>query len=119
MVIASPEALPGAPADTAAISVLTLGELQAGVRLARTAETRAQRQARLDTVRAVFDPIAIDETVAYAYGELLAFARSKRRTSKATDLLIIATASAGGRTLLTLDSGQASLARAAGIAVGP
>jgi predicted nucleic acid-binding protein len=61
----------------------------------------------------------LDETIAYQCGELLALARSQRRTSRATDLLILATASATGRTLLTLDDAQASLARAAGVAVNP
>jgi predicted nuclease of predicted toxin-antitoxin system len=42
----------------------------------------------------------------------------QRRSTKATDLIIIATASATGRTLITLDDGQASLARAAGVAIG-
>jgi hypothetical protein len=50
-------------------------------------------------------------------GDLLALARAQGRASKATDLLIIATASATGRTLLTLDDAQASLARNAGVAV--
>jgi predicted nucleic acid-binding protein len=36
----------------------------------------------------------------------------QRRTAKATDLLIIATAAATGRTLYTLDGAQARLAQA-------
>lgn len=118
-VIASVDALPARTEGTAAISVLTIGELQAGVRLAKDADTRAERQARLEMIRATFEPIPVGETIAHAFGELLAFARSERRTTKATDLLIIASASATGRTLLTLDERQASLARAAGISVGP
>lgn len=98
------------------MSVLTIGELQAGVRLAKIAETRPDRQARLNAIRAMFEPVSVDETIAYASGELLAFARSQRRTTKATDLPIIATISATGRTLLTLQEPQASLARSAGIA---
>jgi tRNA(fMet)-specific endonuclease VapC len=117
IVIVSPDVLPTETGDTASISVLTIGELQAGIRFAKDAHIRTERQARLNAVRSTFEPIAIDETIAHAYGELLAFARSRRRASQATDLLIIATASATGRTLLTLDSRQASLARAAGIAV--
>jgi predicted nucleic acid-binding protein len=119
VVIASASALTLEPGDTAAISVLTIGELQAGVRLASDPEIRTLRQARLSAVRAMFEPLPVDETVAYQYGELLAFARSERRTSKATDLLILATASATGRTLLTFDDAQASLARAVGVAVNP
>jgi predicted nucleic acid-binding protein len=119
VVIASGDALRDESEATAAISVLTIGELQAGVRLAKSAQTRAERQARLNAIRAMFEPIAVDETIAYAYGELLAFARSQRRTTNATDLLIIASASATGRTLLTLDGPQESLARSAGVAVNP
>lgn len=117
VVIAPSDALPPESEDTAAISVLTIGELQAGVRLAKGPRVRAQRQARLNLVRALFQPLPIDETIAYAYGELLAFARAQGRTTKATELLIIATASVTGRTLLTYDTAQESLARAADIAV--
>lgn len=103
--------------DAAAISVITLGELQAGVRLAGDPNTHAVRQARLAAVRQTFEPIGIDEAVAHEYGELLATARKRKRVSKATDLLILATAAATGRALLTLDDGQAGLARLAGVPV--
>jgi predicted nucleic acid-binding protein len=119
IVIASADALTLESEDTAAISVLTIGELQAGVRLAREPAVRALRQSRLNAVRAMFEPLLVDETIALHYGDLLAVARSQGRTSKATDLLILATASATGRTLLTLDDAQASLARVAGVAVNP
>jgi predicted nucleic acid-binding protein len=100
----------------AAISVVTLGELHAGVLLARNEEIRALRRQRLEAVRSAFAPLVVDEPVAERYGELLALARSERRTVKATDLLIVATAGVEGRTLYTLDTQQAGLARAAGIA---
>ncbi len=100
-----------------AISVVSLGELHAGVLLAREEEIRERRQQRLDAVRAAFAPLLVDEPVAERYGQLLALARSQRRTAKATDLLIIATAAATNRTLYTLDSGQAELARLAGVSV--
>jgi predicted nucleic acid-binding protein len=117
VVMAPADALSLESDDTAAISVLTLGELRAGVRLAGDPDVRAVRQARLAAVRNAFEPLAIDESIANHYGEILALARSERRSSKATDLLIIATASATGRTLLTLDDSQASLARLAGLPV--
>lgn len=101
----------------AAISVVTLGELHAGVLLAHDEATRELRRRRLDAVRAAFAPLPVDEPVAERYGELLAFARSQRRAEKATDLLILATAAGAERTLYTLDSRQAELARAARIAV--
>lgn len=102
---------------SAAISVVTLGELHAGVHLARTDQTRRLRQHRLDAIRRAFAPIPVDEPVARRYGEVLALARRQRRAAKATDVLIIATAAATSRTLYTLDAAQARLARAADVSV--
>lgn len=102
-------------ADRAAVSVVTLGELRAGVLLARNDEARAMRRNRLHKVRASFAALAVDEQVAERYGDILAVARHERRIAKATDLLIIAGAAASGRTLLTLDDRQAELASAAGV----
>jgi predicted nucleic acid-binding protein len=97
--------------STAAISVITLGELRAGVLRARSAEIRAARARRLRAVRETFAPIAVDDEIAERYGEALAAARDLGRTAKASDLVVIATAVAGGRTLYTLDQAQAGLAR--------
>jgi predicted nucleic acid-binding protein len=72
---------------TAAISVITLGELRAGVRLAGDPTLQAVRQARLSAIRKAFEPIMVDELVAERYGDILAAARSQGRTIKATDLL--------------------------------
>lgn len=103
--------------DEAAISVVTLGELYAGVRLARTAEARRLRQARLDAVRRAFAPIVVDEPIAERYGALLALARRSGGATKATDVLIVATAASTGRRLATLDVAQARLAKSAGVDV--
>lgn len=115
--IASPADAGAALPESAAISVITLGELRAGVIRAHDDVTRAARQAHLTAVRAAFAPLLVDESVAEHYGDALAHARASGRIVKATDLLIIATASATGRTLHTLDSAQAGLARALGLAV--
>lgn len=104
--------------DTAAISVITLGELRAGVLRARDAERRGARARRLRAVRAAFAALPVDEDVAERYGEALAAARDLGRTAKATDLLVIATAAATGRTLYTLDQAQAGLARELSVPVG-
>ncbi len=101
--------------DHAAISVITLGELRAGVARARDARVLAARQARLTAVRATFAPVFVDEAVAEHYGDALAHARDCGRIVKASDLLIIATARATGRSLHTLDRAQASLATELGI----
>ena len=102
--------------ETAAISVITLGELRAGVRLAPDESVAEMRQRALAAVRRAFAPLPVDEHVAERYGEVLAFARSNRRTAKASDLLIIATAAATARRLYTLDPAQARLADDAGFA---
>lgn len=104
--------------DTAAISVITLGELRAGVLRARDAERRGARARRLRAVRAAFAALPVDEDVAERYGEALAAARDLGRTAKATDLLVIATAAATGRTLYTLDQAQSGLARKLSVPVG-
>lgn len=103
-------------ADDSAISVVTVGELQAGVELARAAHIRRARQVRLNRVREAFAPIPINEETAIAYGRLLAVARKSGRIQKATDLLIAATAAINGRTLWTRDQAQAPLADEAVIA---
>ncbi len=117
VVIGGVEQLQTAVPETVAISVITLGELRAGVRLAGDPSVQAARQARFLAVREAFEPIPVDELVAEHYGEVLAAARSAGRTTKATDLLIIATAAATGRRLHTRDTRQAALAQAAGIPV--
>jgi toxin FitB len=101
--------------ETAAISVITLGELRAGVLIARDEAVAEERGRRLAAVRAIFAPLPVDESVAECYGEVLAKARTQRRAAKATDLLIIATAAATARHLYTLDVAQARLAAAAGV----
>ena len=116
LIAPDPAALANLP-GSAAISVITLGELHAGVLLARDRNVEKARRARLMAVKASFAPLPVDEPVAERYGEVLAVARTERRTVKATDLLIIATAAAHSRTLHTLDERQASLARTAGVAV--
>lgn len=103
--------------DAVAISVITVGELRAGVARAASDVERDRRRARLDAVRSAFEPIPIDEHVANHYGDLLAAARNAGRSEKATDLLIAATAAATERQLITADRAQARLAEAAGISV--
>lgn len=107
------------PEDTTAISVITFGELRAGILLATEPSTRTARQARLSAIREAYEPLPIDESVAERYGEALAHARSTRRITTATDLLIIATAASTGRSLYTLDERQARLAREIGVATVP
>lgn len=101
--------------EHAAISVVTLGELKAGVLRARTAQLRATREERLVAFRATFEAIPVDAGIAEHYGETLAWARDNRRGGRATDLLIIATARSRGLPLLTLDRAQAGVAAGVGV----
>lgn len=106
--------------SAAAISVITLGELRAGVLRAADDAARSLREQRLADFRAAFVPLSIDEDVAEHYGKTLALARDEGRIQDAADLLIVATASATRRELYTLDIAQANLARRLGLVVhGP
>lgn len=119
VVIASDEILaPEGPA-VGAISVVTLGELHAGVLLARDDDAERKRRRRMQEVRAAYLPLPVDERVAESYGDVLALARAQGRVARATDLMIIATAAASGRALSTLDDRQGQLAQSAGIATTP
>lgn len=101
--------------ETAAISVITLGELRAGVLLARDDRIADARRRRLAATHAAFAALVVDEAIAERYGAVLVVARSQRRAARATDLLIIATAAATERELYTLDAAQSRLALAAGV----
>lgn len=102
---------------TAAISVVSLGELRAGVLLARGDAVERARAARLEAVRSVFVALPVDDQVADGYGTVLAAARGAKRTVKATDLLIVATALVTGRVLHTRDHAQAGVTELAGVTV--
>ena len=104
----------------AAISVITLGELHAGVLRAARATERARRATRLRLIRSAFVSIPVDDGVAEHYGRALALARDEGRGTDAADLLIVATAAATDNALHTRDAEQAKLARRLGLVVhGP
>ncbi|MEG3635154.1 PIN domain-containing protein [Micromonospora palythoicola] len=79
-----------------AISVASLAELQFGVLVAKSAEARALRLARLSAIQRRFDPLPIDEAIADSYARLAARVVETGRQPRArvTDLLIAATAHA-------------------------
>jgi predicted nucleic acid-binding protein len=87
------------------ISVVSLGELEAGVLLARDAAVRAARLHRLTTIVAEAPVLAVDQTVAARYGEL----RAATGRLPSNDLWIAATALAHDRVLVTRDERQAAL----------
>lgn len=89
--------------DELAISVMSVGELHAGVLTAADDTTRAGRLRRLTDVQREFAILEIDVAVAQHFGEPRA--RSGRRA--VGDLLIAATAAAHGLVLVTRDARQA------------
>lgn len=91
--------------DELTISVITLGELHAGVLMARDDGTRAARLRRLGDVQRWFAMLDVDPQVAQAFGELRA--ASGRRA--VADLLIAATAIIHDMVLVTRDAEQAAL----------
>jgi predicted nucleic acid-binding protein len=92
-------------ADDWAVSVVTVGELEAGILIAREDAVRARRVALLAAVLAEAPALPIDRHVAARYGELRAC--TGRRPSN--DLWIAATALAHDYTLVTADEHLASL----------
>ena len=88
-----------------AVSVVTVGELEAGVLIAEDETTRARRVALLAAVLAEAPALPVDRHVAARYGELRASAG--RRPSN--DLWIAATALAHDFTLITADERQTAL----------
>jgi predicted nucleic acid-binding protein len=95
----------GELADDWAVSVVTVGELEAGILIAGDDATRARRVALLAAVLTEAPALSIDRQVAACYGALRASAG--RRPSN--DLWIAATALAHDFTLITADEHQASL----------
>ncbi len=91
--------------DDWAVSVVTVGELEAGILIAGDETMRARRVALLAAVLAEAPALPIDRHIAARYGELRAGAG--RRPSN--DLWIAATALAHDFTLVTADEDQASL----------
>ncbi len=89
--------------DDAAVSIVTLAELELGVHMAVDAATRARRLATLTSARHVSTPLPIDERVSSVFAGLVATLREQRRSLRVQDAWIAATASAHGAALLTQD----------------
>jgi len=87
------------------VSIITVGELEAGVLLAADGATRALRLRLLTAVLAEAPVVDVDRSVSNRYGELRA-ASGRRPTN---DLWIAATALAHDFTLITADQRQAAL----------
>ncbi len=89
--------------DEMAISAVTVAELAAGPQLAANPVEAAKRQARLQEVESLLEPIPFDAAAARSYGLVVAaVVRDGRKPrSRFADLLIAATAHASGLDLYT------------------
>jgi predicted nucleic acid-binding protein len=96
-------AVTGGLPDESAICAITLAELAAGPHLATDPAERARRQARLQQVEALFDPLPVDAPASRSYGQVVAAVVATGRThrSRIADLLIAATAHANDLVLYT------------------
>jgi predicted nucleic acid-binding protein len=104
VVIDLPEIEPAQLPVEIAISAITLAELAAGPHATTDIAERANRQDRLQRTEATFEPLPVDAGVARAYGRVYAAVAAggrKARGRRAVDLLIAATAVAGGLPLYT------------------
>lgn len=90
--------------DEAAISVVTVAELQLGVHMATTDDVRGRRLRTLQATQATYVALPIDEAVAAAFSELVATARRAGYRPKVQDAWIAATARAHAVAVYTQDS---------------
>lgn len=93
------DALPG----QVAVSTITMAELAAGPHLARDAEERARRQARLQLAESTFEPLDFDRAAARSFGLIVAAitAAGRSHRPRVADLLIAAVAHAHGLPVYT------------------
>jgi predicted nucleic acid-binding protein len=90
--------------DEAAVSVVTLAELELGVHMAADEAIRARRLATLGNVRATYSALPVDGAVAAAFAELVAGARRAGRRMRVQDAWIAATAKAHAAAVVTQDA---------------
>jgi predicted nucleic acid-binding protein len=88
--------------DELAISVITIGELRAGVLAAVDVETRDRRLATLSEALAL-DPLPVDQAVAEAWARLRVLLRDMQQRMPVNDSWIAATAMSLGVPVVTQD----------------
>lgn len=106
------EALP----ETSAISVVTLGELQAGVLAAATTSTRARRLGTLDAI-ADLEVLGIGEAEALAWARIRVALMEAGRRLNVNDGWIAATALSHGIPVVTQDDDFEPVADLVGLSV--
>jgi len=89
--------------DEAAISVVTLAELELGVHMAASEQARGQRLRTLRGTQATYVALPADAAVASAFAEIVAIARRAGRRPKVQDAWIAATARANAVAVYTQD----------------
>lgn len=89
--------------DELAVSIITIGELRAGVLVAETVETRDRRLATLTTALQL-DPVPVDEAVAAHWARLRVLLRDSEQRMPVNDSWIAATAMALGVPVVTQDA---------------
>jgi predicted nucleic acid-binding protein len=89
--------------EESAVCAVTMAELAAGPHLAAEPAERARRQARLQQVESLFDPLPLDSAAARSYGQVVAAVAAQGRShrSRFADLLIAAVAHANHLPLYT------------------
>jgi tRNA(fMet)-specific endonuclease VapC len=90
--------------DEAAVSVVTLAELELGVHLASSEEARARRLRTLQATRVTFVALPVDDNVASVFAELVATAHRTGFRPRVHDAWIAATARAHAVAVYTQDS---------------
>lgn len=88
--------------DELAVSIITIGELRAGVLAAGTVDVRDRRLATL-TAALELDPVPVDEAVAAEWARLRVLLRDSRQRMPVNDSWIAATALALGVPVVTQD----------------
>ncbi|MEJ7765233.1 MAG: type II toxin-antitoxin system VapC family toxin [Acidimicrobiales bacterium] len=94
--------------DELAVSVITIGELRAGVLAAADLASRDRRLATL-TAALTLDPIPVDDSVAAQWARLRVVLRDNQRRMPVNDSWIAATAMALGVPVVTQDDDYPTL----------
>lgn len=90
--------------DEAAVSVVTLAELELGVHLAESSALRSRRLSTLRAVQTTYSALPVDELVASAFARIVAEARREGRRPTVQDAWIAATAAAHEVPVFTQDA---------------
>jgi predicted nucleic acid-binding protein len=98
----------GALPEELAISVITIGELRAGVLAASDLRSRERRLGTL-TAALALDPLPVDDTVAEAWARLRVLLRDAGQRMPVNDSWIAATAMAHGVPVVTQDADYVEL----------